>query len=113
MVCVCVCVCVCVQLDCACQVQALELTLPTTPKEKNFSSVQFKKNSGFQGMGEEGGAPPFSESISDVFLGCPSTHSLCRCMAGNSEKWKEPECLSVWKWLNNDVHLVSSASSQQ
>ena len=55
--CVCVHVCVYAHLDCACQVQALGLTLPTTPKEKNFSSAQFKKNSGFQEMGEEGGAP--------------------------------------------------------
>ena len=59
-------------------------------------------------MGKEGGAPPFSESISDVFLGCPGAHSLCRCKAGNGEKWKEAECLSIWKWSNND-----SASSQQ
>ena len=65
--------CACAQLDCACQVQALGLTLPTTPKEKNFSSVWFifKKNASFQGKGEEGGAPPFIESVSGAFLGCP------------------------------------------
>ena len=107
--CVCVCVCVCVQLDCACQVQALGLTLPTTPKEKNFSSVQFifKKNASFQER-EKKEEPLHSLSLSQVpFLGVRD-HSLCRCMAGNSEKWKEPECLSIWKWSNND-----RASSQQ
>ena len=65
----CVCVCVCVQLDCACQVQALGLTLPTTPKEKNFSSVQFifKKNLNFQGM-ERKEEPLYSVSLSQVPL---------------------------------------------
>lgn len=90
-----------------CQVQAQGLTLPTPPREENFSSVQLilKRKSGFQGMGEQGGALPSSKSTSGVFPGHLGTHSLCSSMAGNSENWKEPKCLSVWRWANMMVHL--------